>query len=140
MTFAMIAAGALLATGAPSKPATAVRALPCEQVYQFMIVPGGGVCAVPVPYVLMIPLGKLEKLKLPSVTALRGDYKIVIESEQTAASMKSFAKAMLDEIKFANENGRDIEFTTQFSGLTNGVCLQKRADPKQVIDPIVTGY
>jgi hypothetical protein len=103
-------------------------------------VPGGGVCPVPVPYVLTIPLGKLDKIKVPNMSALRGDYKIVIESEQVAATMKSLAKAMLDEIKFANENGRDIEFTTQFNGMANGVCLQKRADPKQVIDPIVTGY
>ncbi len=54
----------------------------CERVYQFIIVPGGGVCYIPVPYVLMLPLGKPSVAKMPRLARMKNDVHIVIEVEK----------------------------------------------------------
>ena len=140
MTFAMIAAGALLATGGTTKPSTNVKHLMCERVYQFIIVPGGGVCYIPVPYVLMLPLNKPSVAKMPRLARMKNDVHIVIEAQEAEAKMKSFAQAMVEEWK-SKDWAKEYEFTKELKGqLSSSVCSQKGTDPKQVIDPIVTGY
>ena len=136
----MIAAGALLATGGTTKPSTTVRHALCERVYQFIVVPGGGVCYIPVPYVLMLPLGKASEVRMPKLARMKNDVRIVVEAKEAEAKMKSFAQAMIEEWK-SKDWAKEFEFTKDLKGqLSSSICSQKGTDPKQVIDPIVTGY
>jgi hypothetical protein len=141
MTLAMIAASAVLASVGQPKPPSVTFTASCERVYQMMILPGGGVFPMPVPLVVMVPLGKFEDFKLPSKPKLLNEMHIVIKSEKDGIISESFAQAVIDGLKDVIENAQEmaeLSKASDRSGLSN--CPQNRADPKQVIDPIVTGY
>lgn len=134
MSIAMIAAGALLGTvGQPSDPKVSV-VLPGRRVYQWMVVPGSGVFPVPTPFVMVVPLGKLQE-KVANLTRSRQELHIIIQSEREGVITETFTQAVLDGIKNVIEDARTLEKATLAS---TEPC--KKSDPKAVIDPIVTGF
>lgn len=135
MTFALIAAGAILGTvGQPSDPTIKVGIK--ERTYHWMLVPGGGVFAVPTPYVVLVPVGRLE---IPISARARQELHIVIQSEKDGVITENFAKKIVEGLKHMIEDAQEAEAVASTMATTKSIDC-KQSDPKQVIDPIVTGF
>lgn len=135
MTFALIAAGAILGTvGQPSDPTIKVGIR--DRAFHWMLVPGGGVFAVPTPYMVLVPVGRLE-VPLPAKT--RQELHIVIQSEKDGVITERFAKKIVEGLQQMIEDAQEAEAAAASIATTKSIDC-KQSDPKQVIDPIVTGF
>ena len=138
MTFAMIAAVALLGiAGQPNEPTFKVGCTK-DPVYHWMIVPGGGVFPVPTPFMILVPLGKIDESLGTMTSRLRQELHIVIQSDKDGVITDKFARAVVEGLKHIIEEAQGFE--TCPSQPVAKTIEYKKSDPKQVIDPIVTGF
>ena len=138
MTFAMIAAGALLSTvGQPKDPSLTVG-LRSERAFHWMIVPGGGVFPMPTPFMVLVPLGRFEEARTVMSPKLRQELHIVIQSEKDGVINATFTKAVVEGLKQIIEQAQEPDRAVATTVPKSADC--KKTDPKQVIEPIVTGF
>lgn len=136
MTLTAIIAGALLTTAVqPSGPEPTVG-MKFGRYYQWYVVPGGGVCPVPTPFAIIIPLSKAQQAYLRQSSTNRNEIHIVIQSEKYHTLSNTFTQAVIEGMKQVVEHAREVEEHTLATAASPG----KKADPKTVIDPVLTGF
>lgn len=137
MTLTAILAGALLTVaGQPCGPDPSIG-MKFGRLYQWYVIPGGGMCPVPTPFAIFIHLPKSQSALIQQSDFARSEIHIVIQSEKNKQLSSAFTKAVIEGMKQVVEFAREAEEHTL---ATTTSSQAKKADPKSVIDPVLTGF
>lgn len=140
MHLGLLAASVILGgTGQPKMPdpnmVTSVK-----RVYQWFFVPGGGLGPVPTPFIVMLPVSKGDLAKFVRSAKLRQELHIIIETdsaEKTQNLTNALIEGMRQIVADSGEIATGLETT---ASVPAAACKTSKSDPKQVIDPVVTGF
>lgn len=140
MQFGLVVASVVIGLAGASPVRNSNGTTPVQRIYQWFMVPGGGICAMPTPFVVLMPVSKSDVQKLARSPRLRQELHIIIETDSVGHT-ELITKALIESVRQAVECTVDIaEQPETISTTKTSACTSGPSDPKQVIDPVVTGF
>lgn len=125
-------AGLVLASSGQPNPGVRPLNLRATPMYQWVLIPGGVSVPLPMPFYFALPVGRVSEVA-PVAPRFRQEYRIVVEGPLDEQQAKALNKAIMDGVKLAISEAQEAVASV-------GTTKACKTDPKQVIDPVVTGF
>lgn len=130
MTFALVAASAILMGPGDPKAPELVYGSRCDRIVQWTMIPGGAIVPMPMPFVVMVPLERSKAAEFKS-NRLKQEWHVIVEAE--SLQTEAFAKALIEQVQGSLESIEKFDAFKKY-------CFESKTDPIQVIDPVITGF
>ena len=139
MHLGLLAASVILGSFEQPRLSETHPPVPVKRMYQWFVVPGGGVGPMPTPFLIMVPLSKADAAKYAKSSKLRQELHIVIETD-SAEKTQTLTNALIEKVRQVVSGVTVFSDQSDEQPVAPGANCKSWNDPRQVIDPVVTGF